>query len=90
LADGLSSKNSVVENLDLSWNKPGDEEAGIFARVLLAKQNLKSLDLSNNTIGDARALELAIALRQNNTLDLNDLDSNQIGSDGVSKRQRPC
>jgi hypothetical protein len=84
LADGLSSKNSAVEKLDLSWNKLGDEEAGIFARVLLANQNIKSLDLSDNTIGDAGALELAIALRQNNTLDLLDLDSNQIGSDGAS------
>ena len=69
LADGLSSKNSVVEKLDLSRNQLGDAEAGIFARVLLANQNLKSLVLSNNNIGGAGALELAAALRQNNTLD---------------------
>jgi hypothetical protein len=71
LADGLS--NSVVEELHLPWNKLGDEEAGIFARLLLANQNLKSLDLSSNYIGDAGALELADALRQNNTLELLDL-----------------
>jgi hypothetical protein len=47
LADGLSSKSSVVEKLDLSNNKLGTEEAGIFARVLFANQNLKSLDLSD-------------------------------------------
>jgi hypothetical protein len=82
LADGLS--NSVVEELRLPLNKLGDEEAGIFARVLLANQNLKSLDLSCNNIGDAGALELAVALRQNNTLELLDLASNQIGSDGAS------
>jgi Ran GTPase-activating protein (RanGAP) involved in mRNA processing and transport len=84
LADGLSSKNSVVEKLDLHWNKLGDAEAGIFARVLLANQNLKSLDLSNNNIGNAGALELAVALRQNKTLDLLDLNSNQIGSNVAS------
>jgi hypothetical protein len=84
LADGLSSKNSVVENLELRSNKLRAEEAGIFARVLLANQNLKSLDLSDNNIGDAGALELAVALRQNNTLDLLDLLLNDIGSHGAS------
>jgi Leucine-rich repeat (LRR) protein len=84
LAGGLSSKNSVVEELDLSENDLGVEEAGIFARVLLANQNLKSLVLRDNNIGDAGALELAVALRQNNTLELLDLDSNQIRSDGAS------
>jgi Ran GTPase-activating protein (RanGAP) involved in mRNA processing and transport len=84
LADGLSSKNSVVEKLDLSYNKLGTEEAGIFAPVLLANQNLKSLDLSDNTIGDAGALELDVALRQNNTLELLNLNSNGIGSNGAS------
>jgi hypothetical protein len=84
LADGLRSKNSVVEKLDLSSNKLGDWEAGIFARVLLANQNLKSLVLRNNKIGDAGALELAVALRQNNTLNLLDLTSNDIGSDGAT------
>jgi Ran GTPase-activating protein (RanGAP) involved in mRNA processing and transport len=84
VADGLSSKNSVVEKLDLSYNNLGDWEAGIFARVLLANQNLKSLVLRNNKIGDAGALELAIALRQNNTLNLLDLRLNNIGSDGAT------
>jgi hypothetical protein len=84
LAVGLSSKNSVVEKLDLSRNKLGDAEAGILARVLLANQNLKSLVLHYNNIGDAGALELAVALRQNNTLDLLDLFFNNIGSHGTS------
>ena len=85
LADGLSSKNSVVENVDLSDNKLGDDEVGIFARVLIANQNLKSLGLSKNNIGDPGALEIAVALRQNNTLDLLDLDCNYyIGSDGAN------
>jgi hypothetical protein len=84
LADGLSSKNSVVEKLDLSDNNLGTEEAGIFAHVLLANQNLKSLVLRDNNIGDAGALELAAALRQNTTLDLLNLSSNYIGSDGAS------
>jgi hypothetical protein len=84
LADGLSSKTSVVEKLNLTRSTLGDAEAGIFARVLLANQNLKSLVLSSNNIGDAGALELAVALRQNNTLDLLDLNWNQIGSDGAS------
>jgi hypothetical protein len=83
LADGLSSKNSVVEKVDLPGNQLGDEEVGIFARLLLANQNLKSLDLRVNNIGDAGALELAFALRQNSTLELLDLDSNQIGSNGA-------
>jgi hypothetical protein len=84
LAGGLSSKNSVVEKLYLSSNKLRAEEAGIFARVLVANQNLKSLDLRYNHIGDTGALELAVALRQNNTLELLVLKSNQIGSDGAS------
>jgi Ran GTPase-activating protein (RanGAP) involved in mRNA processing and transport len=84
LADGLSSKKSVVESLNLSRNELGDAEAGIFARVLLAKQNLKSLGLNTNHIGDAGALELAVALRQNNTLEHLGLSKNQIGSDGTS------
>jgi Ran GTPase-activating protein (RanGAP) involved in mRNA processing and transport len=84
LADGLSSKNSVIEKLDLSGNKLGDAEVGIFARLLLANQNLKSLVLCHNIIGDAGALELAVALRQNNTLDLLDLAVNDIGSDGAN------
>jgi Ran GTPase-activating protein (RanGAP) involved in mRNA processing and transport len=84
LADGLSSKNSVVETLNLSFNQLGDEEVGIFARMLLANQNLKSLHLYSNNIGDAGALELAVVLRQNNTLDYLDLETNQIGSDGAS------
>jgi hypothetical protein len=84
LADGLSSKNSVVEKLDLSSNKLGAKKAGIFARVLLANQNLKSLDLSNNDIPAAAAIELAVALRQNNTLELLALNLNQIGSAGAS------
>jgi hypothetical protein len=83
LADVLSSKNSVVEKLDLSRNKLRDEDAGLFAR-LIANQNLKSLVLRENNIGDAGALEIAVALRQNNTLDLLDLKSNAIGSDGAS------
>jgi hypothetical protein len=84
LADGLSSKNSVVEHLDLSWNKLGGEEAGIFARVLLANQNVKSLNLIKNNIGDAGALELAVALRQNNTLELLNLCENHIGRNGAT------
>jgi hypothetical protein len=84
LADRLSSKNCFVEKLELSDNKLGTEEAGIFARVLLANQNLKSLELNNNYIGDAGALELAVALRQNNTLELLGLDSNGIHSKGAS------
>jgi hypothetical protein len=84
LADGLSSKNNVVEKLDIPFNELGTEEVGIFALVLLANQNLKSLVISNNNIGDAGALELAAALRQNDTLDILNLDSNQIGSDGAS------
>jgi Ran GTPase-activating protein (RanGAP) involved in mRNA processing and transport len=84
LAGGWSSTSSVVKKLDLSCNDLRAEGAGIFARVLLANQNLKSLDLSNNNIGDAGAIELAVALRQNNTLDLLDLKWNQIGSDGAS------
>jgi Ran GTPase-activating protein (RanGAP) involved in mRNA processing and transport len=83
LADGLTSKTGVIEKLVLSSNKLGAEEAGIFARVLLANKNLKSLVLSFNNIGDAGALELAVALRQNNTLDLLDLWSNDIHSDGA-------
>jgi Leucine-rich repeat (LRR) protein len=83
LADGLSSKNSVVEKLDLSGNKLRAEEAGMFARMLLANQNLKSLVLLNNKIGDAGALQLAVALRLNNTLELLDLYSNDIRSDGA-------
>ena len=84
LADGLSSKTSVVEKVDLSDNRLSDDEVGIFSRVLLANQNLKSLDLRCNNIGDAGALELAVALRQNNTLDNLDLDCNDIGSDGAN------
>jgi Ran GTPase-activating protein (RanGAP) involved in mRNA processing and transport len=84
LADGLRSKTSVVEKVDLSSNALRAEEAGIFARVLLANQNLKSLVLAYNHIGDAGALQLAAALRQNDTLDLLDLKWNQIGSDGAS------
>jgi hypothetical protein len=84
LADGLSSKNSVVEKLDLSHCILGDAEVGIIARLLLANQNLKSLDLSENNIGAAGALELAVALRQNNTLELLDLNSNRIRSDGAT------
>ena len=84
LADGLSCKNSVIEKLDLSRNRIGDEEAGIFARVLLANQNLKSLVLNANIIGDTGALDLAVALRQNTTLELFFLKWNQIGSDGAS------
>ena len=84
LADGLSSKTSVVERVDLSGNRLSDDEVGIFARVLLANQNLKSLDLHTNNIGDAGALELAVALRQNNTLDLLNLSWNEIGSNGAS------
>jgi Ran GTPase-activating protein (RanGAP) involved in mRNA processing and transport len=84
LADGLSSMNSVVEKLDLSRNMLGDEEASIFARVLLANQNLKSLQLNNNDIGDAGAVELAVVLRHNNTLDFLNLWANLIGSDGAS------
>jgi hypothetical protein len=84
LADGLSSKNSVVEKLDLSRNKLGDAEAGIFARVLSANQNRKSLDLSYNEIGNAGAFVLAVALRQNNTLEVLDLSWNRIGSNGAS------
>jgi hypothetical protein len=84
LADGLSSRNSVVEKLDLSGNHLGDEEAGFFTRVLLANQNLNSLDLSKNNIADAGAIELAVELRQNNTLELLDLEANQIGSDGAT------
>jgi Ran GTPase-activating protein (RanGAP) involved in mRNA processing and transport len=84
LADGLSSKNSVVEKLDLPWNILGDEEAGIFARVLVTNKNLKSLVLKYNIIGDAGALELAVALRQNITLELLDLDTNQIASAGAT------
>jgi hypothetical protein len=84
LADGLSSKTSVVEKLRLPHNRLRAEEAGIFARLLLANQNLKSLVLSFNNIGDAGALDLAVALRQNNTLDLLDLDYNDIGSNGAS------
>jgi hypothetical protein len=83
LADGLSSENNVVENLYLPCNQLGDEEAGIFARVL-ANQNLKSLVLSSNNIGDAGAIELAVALGQNNTLEVLDLDCNAIGSKGAS------
>jgi Ran GTPase-activating protein (RanGAP) involved in mRNA processing and transport len=84
LADGLSSKNSVVEKLYLSDIKLGTKEAGIFAHVLLAHQNLNSLVLKYNDICDAGALELAVALRQNYTLDLLDLESNEIGSNGAS------
>jgi hypothetical protein len=84
LADGLCSRNSVVEKLDLSRNQLGDKEVGIFARVLLANQNLKSLVLRDNNIGDAGAIELAVALRQKNTLELLDLSSNEIGSDGTT------
>jgi hypothetical protein len=84
LADGLSSKNGVIEKLDLSFCKLGTEEVGIFAHVFLTNQNLKSLVLRNNYIGDAGAIELAVALRQNNTLELLDLGSNQIGSNGAS------
>jgi hypothetical protein len=84
LADGLSSETSVVEKLDLSYNKLGTDEASIFARVLLANKNLKSLVLSYNNIGDAGALELAVALRQNKALYLLDLTSNKIGSDGAT------
>jgi hypothetical protein len=84
LADGLRSKNSVVEKLHLTRNNFGTEEAGIFARMLLANQNLKSLVLSRNSIGAAGALELAVALRQNNSLELLDLFLNNIGSDGAS------
>jgi hypothetical protein len=84
LAAGLSSKTSIVEKVELSRNRLGAEEAGIFARVLLANQNLKSLMLSYNHIGDAGALELAIALGQKNTLELLDLNSNEIGSNGAS------
>jgi Ran GTPase-activating protein (RanGAP) involved in mRNA processing and transport len=84
LADGLSSKNRVVEKLDLSRNKLRVEEAGIFARLLIANQNIKYLVLSFNNIGDAGALELAVARRQNNTLDLLHLMYNQISSNGAS------
>jgi Ran GTPase-activating protein (RanGAP) involved in mRNA processing and transport len=84
LADGLSSKNSVVEKLYLSGNKLRAEEAVIFAPVLVANQNLKSLVLHFNNIGDAGALALAVALRQNNTLELLDLLSNDIYSKGAS------
>jgi hypothetical protein len=83
LAGGLSSKTSVVEKLDLGANNLGYKGAGIFARVLLANQNLNSLVLSYNNIGDAGALELAVALRQNNTLEILDLMSNDIGSNGA-------
>jgi hypothetical protein len=41
LADGLSSKACVVEKVGLSRNRLNEEEAGIFARGLLANQNLK-------------------------------------------------
>jgi hypothetical protein len=84
LADGLSSKTSVVEKVDISRNRLEAEEAGIFARVLSANQNLKSLVLVSNRIGDAGALELAVALRQNNTLELLNLKLNQIGSNGAT------
>jgi Leucine-rich repeat (LRR) protein len=85
LADGLISENSVIETLFLSRkNNLRAEGAGIFARVLLANQNLKSLVLSFNNIQDAGALELAVALRQNSTLEVLDLNANSIHSKGAS------
>jgi hypothetical protein len=84
LADGLSSKNSVVEKLDLSSCNLGTEGAIIFARLLVANQKLKSLMMRQSHIGDYGALELAVAMRQNNTLELFDLSSNNIGSNGAS------
>jgi hypothetical protein len=84
LAEGLCSKNSVVEYLDVSWCMVGDKEAAIFARVLLANSNLKYFVLGYNSIGDPGAREIAVALRQNNTLEILDLKSNGIGSNGAS------
>jgi hypothetical protein len=84
LVDGFSRKNNVVEKLDTPFNELGTEEAGIFARLLVANQNLKSLVLRNNHIGDAGALELSAALRQNKTLERLDLTMNGIGSDGAT------
>jgi Ran GTPase-activating protein (RanGAP) involved in mRNA processing and transport len=84
LAVGLSSKTSVVEKLYLPFNNLGPKEAGIFASVLVANQNLKSLVLHHNNIGDAGALGLALTLRQNNTLELLHLLSNGIHSKGAS------
>ena len=51
-------KNPSLQQLDLSYNKIGDDGAKALSKALRVNNNLLVLSLANNVIGDVGAVSL--------------------------------
>jgi Leucine-rich repeat (LRR) protein len=86
LADWLRD-NTIIQELDLGYNKIGDAGARALAEMLEHNTIIQELDLSVNEIGDAGAIALAYntTLRE---LILYENPINDVGRQALVERER--
>ena len=80
---GASNGGTGLSDLDLGYNRIGDEGAQSISRVLGNCRMLSHLDLCHNAIGSAGMEILASVLAQCTALSHLDLGYNHIGADGA-------
>ena len=79
----ILEKNQMLQQLNLSGKRIGNEGALALAGALEKNQVLQQLNLSRNQIGNEGALALAGALEKNQVLQQLNLTWNQIGNEGA-------
>jgi Ran GTPase-activating protein (RanGAP) involved in mRNA processing and transport len=90
LANGLD-KNSVLQNLDLSWNNFGAAGSCTLWKTIAQNNSqapLHTLSLSSTGITHQDASVLAEALRKNTMLRILNLSMNKLGADGAREISR--
>ena len=76
---------SLGKELDLEYNKIGDDGAARLGEGLAGNTTLTELYLWNNNIGDEGAARLGEGLAGNTTLTTLGLGGNNIGDEGAAR-----
>jgi len=77
------NSDSTLQELNISWNKFGNEGAQYLSNALKINTTLKKLDIAYNFIGNEGAGYLADALKINTSLQYLDISNNNIGDEGA-------
>jgi len=81
----LSRNPPLLQKLNLTQNKIGDDEIEALAELIKHLTSLEELDLSWNAIGDRGIEKLAEETKHLISLESLDLSNNKIGDEGAAK-----
>ena len=82
-ASAISDMMTCLEELNISFNKLGDDGAVIISKGITKTNTLRVMDISDNNITSTGAIAISNSLLHNTSLEVLDMRYKAIGQDGA-------